>query len=171
MIGVTKTTDGRRGFGRLDSPACTVQRHVRDCPCHSGARYAACCGPVHERKSRAATPEALMRSRYSAFALGLGYYLVETLASDHPDRAGDVARLVQALSRAKDSQRFLGLRILDSGMDGDRGHVTFHARIFERGADRSFGERSRFRREDGAWRYEGGDLTGDLPPEPAPRTP
>jgi SEC-C motif-containing protein len=98
-----------------------------------------------------------MRSRYAAFALGLGGYLVETLASDHPDRGHDEARLAAVLSRAKDTQRFLGLTILEAKAEGDRGEVTFHARIFERGADRSFTERSRFRREDGAWRYEGGE--------------
>ncbi len=112
-----------------------------------------------------------MRSRYAAFALGLGDYLVETLASDHPDRAADVARLAQALSHVKDTQRFLGLRIVASQVDGDRGHVVFHARIFERGADRSFGERSRFRREDGEWRYEGDDLVEDPPPARPPRMP
>jgi SEC-C motif-containing protein len=140
-----------------DRPS-TMRRAIRDCPCHSGVRYAECCGPLHEKKRQAATPEALMRSRYAAFALGLGQYLVDTLCSDHPDRASDVARLTHALSRAKDTQRFMGLRIVESGIEGDRGYVVFHARIFERGADRSFGERSRFRLEDGDWRYEGGDV-------------
>jgi SEC-C motif-containing protein len=146
-----------------------ARKPIRDCPCHSGARYAACCGRYHAGTSAAPTPEALMRSRYSAFALGLGSYLVETLASDHADRAGrtpaELEALARLLGRAKDTQRFLGLQILeasgyrnpDEGADGDRAEVTFHARIFERGADRSFTERSRFRREDGAWRYEGGD--------------
>src|SRR5215469_12105793 len=112
-----------------------MRRAIRDCPCHSGARYAECCGPLHEKKRPAATPEALMRSRYAAFALGLGQYLVDTLSSDHPDRASDAPRLVHALSRLKDTQRFLGLRIAESGVDGDRGYVVFHARIFERGGD------------------------------------
>jgi SEC-C motif-containing protein len=104
----------------------------------------------------ASTPEALMRSRYSAFARGLGGYLVRTLASDHPDRAQDEATLSLALSRAKDTQRFLGLTILDSRIEGEHGEVAFHARIFERGLDRSFTERSRFRKEAGGWRYAGG---------------
>jgi SEC-C motif-containing protein len=97
-----------------------------------------------------------MRSRYSAFALGLGEYLVRTLSSDHPDRAADEAALVVALSRAKDTQRFLGLRILATSEDGDEGMVRFHARIFERGADRSFEETSSFRKEAGGWKYSGG---------------
>jgi SEC-C motif-containing protein len=135
----------------------------RDCPCHSGVPYGACCGPLHEGAREAETPVALMRSRYAAFARGLGEYLVRTLTVDHPDRAHDEAALAVALSRAKDTQRFLALTILDSRVEGDAGDVTFHARIFERGADRSFTERSRFRREGGAWRYAGGEIIGPRP--------
>jgi SEC-C motif-containing protein len=98
-----------------------------------------------------------MRSRYAAFALGLGAYLFATLTEDHPDRAHDEQATIRALSRVKDTQRFLDLRILRAHAAGDRGEVTFHARIFERGLDRSFTERSRFRKESGAWRYEGGE--------------
>jgi SEC-C motif-containing protein len=92
---------------------------------------------MHDGSREADSPEALMRSRYSAFALGLGAYLVGTLSPDHPDRAlGDDASLAMALSRAKDTQRFLGLRIIEAHTDGDRGTVVFRARIFERGVDR-----------------------------------
>jgi SEC-C motif-containing protein len=133
-----------------------MRKPPRECPCHSGVRYAACCKPLHEGQREADTPEALMRSRYSAFALGLGDYLVRTLSADHPDRVEpDAPRL---LSQARAGQRFLGLTILEASAEGDRGVVLFRARIFERGADRSFSERARFRREGGAWRYEGGEI-------------
>ena len=95
-----------------------------------------------------------MRSRYAAFALGLGEYLVDTLASSHPDRALPREALVTELSRAKDRQRFLGLRIVRA--EGEE--VLFDARIFERGEDKSFAERSTFVREDGGWRYASGRL-------------
>jgi SEC-C motif-containing protein len=95
-----------------------------------------------------------MRSRFSAFALGLGDYLVRTLAPSHPDLALPRAELSRALARAKERQRFLGLRIVHA--DGDE--VLFAARIFERGRDVSFAELSTFAREGegGAWRYAGG---------------
>ena len=48
------------------------------CPCHSKKRYADCCGPLHKGTRPAATPEELMRSRYSAFALGEVDYLAKT---------------------------------------------------------------------------------------------
>jgi SEC-C motif domain protein len=98
-----------------------------------------------------------MRSRYSAFALGLGEYLVDTLSRDHDDRAAPRATLVRQLSRVKDTQRFMGLEILSSSMNGDRGEVTFRAKIFEKGKDRSFAEHSHFVREDGDWKYAFGE--------------
>jgi len=48
-----------------------------DCPCGRG-RYADCCGPLHAGMP-AADAEALMRSRYSAYALGFVLFMV-TLA-------------------------------------------------------------------------------------------
>jgi SEC-C motif-containing protein len=101
-----------------------------------------------------------MRSRYSAFALGLGAYLVRTLSADHPDRALDEVALARALSGARERQRFLGLTILEAPDPGDSptGTVTFRARVFERGQDRSFTERSTFVREQGSWRYAAGDI-------------
>src|SRR4051812_41423882 len=138
----------------------------RDCPCHSGLRYTACCGPLHAGAKEADTPEALMRSRYAAFAMGLGTYLVQTLASSHPDLASEPKELAILLSRARERQRFLGLRILYTHASSDEGEVLFFARIFERGADRSFAELSTFVREDGTWRYQSGLLVpaARLPP-------
>lgn len=91
-----------------------------------------------------------MRSRYAAFALGLGDYLVKTLATTHPDRGRPWS--------VAEEQRFAGLRILSTSEDGDRGEVRFFAKIYLRGRDVSFTERSQFVREDGAWRYVSGEI-------------
>jgi SEC-C motif-containing protein len=99
-----------------------------------------------------------MRSRFAAFALGLGEYLVETLAEEHPDREHPREELVRSLTRARERQRFLDLRILETCTEGDHGEVLFHARVFERGEDRSFAELSSFQREGAAWRYATGVL-------------
>ena len=55
---------------------------LRRCPCLSGDSYDECCAPVHRGESWPPTAERLLRSRYSAFALGDISYL---LASWHPD--------------------------------------------------------------------------------------
>ncbi len=110
-----------------------------------------------------------MRSRFSAFALGLGRYLVDTMARTGPALAAPVDDLVRELGRVKETQRFMGLRIIHTHADGDRGEVMFYARIFERGVDRSFVELSRFVREDGKWTYVDGELVAkdELPKDPS----
>ena len=61
------------------------------CPCGSDALYTACCGLWHvglDSGVHAPTPEALMRSRYSAYVVGHIHYL---LATWHPSTApGDL---------------------------------------------------------------------------------
>lgn len=95
-----------------------------------------------------------MRSRYSAFALGLGPYLVETLAWNHPDRGRPPAELARELGRAHLTQRYMGLAIFPAGPD----EVLFHARVFVQGRDHSFVELSTFLREADGWRYAAGKL-------------
>jgi SEC-C motif domain protein len=126
----------------------------RDCPCHSGRRYNICCRPLHTGEAAAARPETLMRSRYSAFALGLGPYLVETLAATHPDRSRPAAELARELGAAHLTQRYMGLTIFSARPD----EVLFHARIFVHGRDQSFVELSSFVRESEGWRYVAGEL-------------
>lgn len=49
-----------------------------NCPCCSGKKYKDCCEPYHLNKELPLFPEELMRSRYTAFALHLIDYLVNT---------------------------------------------------------------------------------------------
>src|SRR3712207_9153339 len=53
----------------------------RRCPCGTGLPYDECCGRLHDGTATAGTAEQLMRSRYSAFAVGDPAYL---LATWHP---------------------------------------------------------------------------------------
>ena len=109
-----------------------------------------------------------MRSRYSAFALGFGKYLLKTLAKTHEDRALPAAALELELSRAKDEQRYLDRVVLSSSANADGGEVFFFAKIFSKGSDRSFAELSTFVREDGGFRYASAILVprADLPGDP-----
>jgi SEC-C motif domain protein len=99
-----------------------------------------------------------MRSRFAAYALGLGSYLVRTLASTHPDSSLPQSELERTLSRVKERQRFTGLRILHASSSAARGEVLFFARIFEKGQDRSFAELSDFTHDGVGWRYADGIL-------------
>ncbi len=42
---------------------------THSCPCGSGLTFAECCQQVHNSHAKATTAEALMRARYSAFAV------------------------------------------------------------------------------------------------------
>ncbi len=133
------------------------------CPCTSGDAYAACCGPLHKGEREATTPEALMRSRFAAFAMGDAEYLWRTLHPEHEDRASDREAVLRAMRATSRALKFIRLTVLEAR--GDR--VLFVAGIFERGRDRSFAEVSTFARarEPGAtgpagepapWRYRDG---------------
>ena len=49
-----------------------------NCPCCSQKSYDNCCKPFHTKEKFPATAEELMRSRFSAFAIPNGEYLMET---------------------------------------------------------------------------------------------
>lgn len=138
------------------------------CPCCSGATYGACCRRYHAG-AEPETATRLMRSRYAAFALGDAPYIVRTLDDGHPDRAMDQGALLAAVRDTCSRCKFPGLRVLDEDGAGDTARVLFHARVFEKGTDRSFVELSDFRRRDGAWRYVGGEMR-DTPGARVPET-
>ncbi|WP_029433022.1 YchJ family protein [Blastococcus sp. URHD0036] len=114
----------------------------RRCPCGTGLPYAECCGRLHDGTASAATAEQLMRSRYSAFAVGDPAYL---LATWHP-------RTRPAALDLDPDVRWTGLEVLATtggSMLAAEGTVEFRA-SYRGGAQH---EDSRFLREGGRWFY------------------
>lgn len=101
-----------------------------------------------------------MRSRYAGFALGKVAYLWKTLHPEHPDRSEPEALALASIRTTCERLKYLGLTILATRDAGPKGlpEVLFHARMFERGLDRSFVECSAFKRDDHGWRYHSGTL-------------
>ena len=132
---------------------------TNDCPCGSGAPYARCCGPLHRGEREAADAEALMRSRYAAFAKKEAGYLWRTLHPDHEDRARPEAEVTRGIKATAGTLRYMGLAILDRRAPGADGiaRVLFLARVFEKGRDRSFVELSDFAHDGEGWRYLQGE--------------
>ncbi|MFL5343871.1 MAG: YchJ family protein [Hyalangium sp.] len=130
------------------------------CPCSSGLRYRQCCASFHRGEAEPPDAEALMRSRYSAFALKEAAYLWKTLHPSHPDRARPEAEVVKELRAFSQSHQFPGLVVMDRRPPDAQGvaQVLFFAKVFERGKDRSFVERSDFRHDGTGWRYVSGAL-------------
>jgi SEC-C motif domain protein len=135
-------------------------------PCHCGSARDAtdCCLPVIRREREAATAEELMRSRYSAFAIGDVDWIMD---SHHPETVDEVDR--DEVARWSGSSEWLGLRIRSTehgGPDDDEGSVTFRARYKVQGQQVDHVERARFRRHEGAWRFH--SVIEDEQPELVP---
>ena len=130
------------------------------CPCTSGLRYGECCGPLHRGDREAADPPALMRSRYSAYALGEVGYLLRTLHPGHPDRARPEAEVLRELRATCTHFKYPRLEVLDwlPAAEGVPARVLFLAHVYEHGKDCSFVERSDFEHDGTGWRYAGGVL-------------
>lgn len=126
------------------------------CPCQSGRKYKKCCGPLHAG-APAPTAEALMRSRYAAYALGLAPYLVATTHPSSPHQEPDRAAWLDEIRAFCAAMAFEGLTVRAAREEGDRGVVEFEARMRHDGRDATMQERSRFERVGGRWLYHSGD--------------
>lgn len=121
-----------------------------DCPCSSGRTYAQCCGRLHGGEP-AADAETLMRSRYSAYVLGLADYLAATWHSNFRPPLTELQQLP--------ARQWLGLTIRQATDDGNaRATVEFIARFKINGRAYRLHETSRFVREHGRWWYCDGDI-------------
>ncbi|RJK94896.1 YchJ family protein [Vallicoccus soli] len=125
---------------------------TRPCPCGLGAPYGECCGRLHAG-GEAATAELLMRSRYTAFAVGDDAYLLRTWhPATRPGRPG-----------TDPAVRWRRLEVLGTTGGGPfdaEGTVRFRAHLVRTGpaggAERGVVEEdSRFVREGGRWLYVG----------------
>lgn len=131
------------------------------CSCCSGNSFEQCCEPYLSGAKIAATPEQLMRSRYSAYALGnYGKYL---LATWFPPMA---QHLDEAQLDNSDTQ-WLSLTVLNSAVKGDDGEVSFEARYKDAESDAVMHENSVFKRLGKRWFYVGGEVshTSQEPPK------
>ena len=121
-----------------------------NCPCGRPISYDQCCGRWHDGPLRLQAPDAemLMRSRYSAFVLGLSDYLLKTW---HPQ-----TRPAQ-LEPSPPGLIWIGLEVR-SHVQLDERHATveFVARSKLGGRATRMHEISRFERLDGRWIYVDG---------------
>ena len=122
------------------------------CPCQSGETFQGCCARyLADASVHAPTAEALMRSRFSAFAVGDAGYLMRTW---HPGTR-------PASLDLDPGQQWYLLEILDTNGGGAfaaTGTVTFRAHYRSRTNRKlreSFTETSSFVREGRQWLYVG----------------
>ncbi len=121
------------------------------CPCGLPQSYADCCGRYTDGNTPAPNAVALMRSRYTAYTLGLEPYL---LATWHPSTRPAALEL-----DAEPRRKWLGLQVKCHRESGaTHAEVEFVARHKIGGRAWRLHENSRFVREEGQWYYLDGDI-------------
>jgi SEC-C motif domain protein len=99
-----------------------------------------------------------MRSRFSAYALCLADYIMDTTHPDNPVRLPNKAAWRKDILRFSQQTRFDNLKILEFA-DGDAiSTVTFTAVLRKGQRDVSFTEKSMFARIEGRWLYRSGEV-------------
>ena len=134
---------------------------MSQCYCASGKSFAECCEP-NLNAGTANTAEALMRSRYSAYAVNNIDYIENTqIKMDNDDFSREDAE-----KWAKES-KWLGLRVIKTRLGGEedeQGVVEFQAAYEDaEGNQHVHHEISNFEKVDGKWMYKDGQIVGPGP--------
>jgi len=127
----------------------------RLCPCCSKLTLDKCCEPYLLGKKLPDSPEKLMRSRFSAYALQRPDYLKTTTAEAERekldwDELAEYCRTVKCISLKV-------LKTTGGGAEDESGTVLFHASLQINGKRILHRELSRFTREAGRWVYVDGE--------------
>ncbi len=135
------------------------------CPCTSGKSFDQCCAPVIAGTQKAPTAEALMRSRYTAFATGAVDWIID---SQIPEGRPFTDRT--ATEEWSKRSTWKGMQVLQTqqgGPDDEEGLVEFKAFYELGGEDIIHHEIASFRKLDGAWHFVDGV---EMKPRPFKRT-
>lgn len=127
------------------------------CPCDSGNKYKKCCSKYHKG---AFAPDALslMRSRYSAYAVGDSSYIIKTTHPDNPDYTSNIKNWEESILSFSKQTNFLSLEIIDFIDGEEEAFVTFNARL----SSGDLKEKSRFLKLHGRWLYADGVFTDSV---------
>jgi len=124
-----------------------------NCHCGTTKTYQDCCEIFHSNNGTTEPAEQLMRSRYSAFVLADGNYLMATHhSSTRPTKDK------KAIVKWAKSVQWIRLEVLETtkGTENDtEGTVTFNAYFFENGNVDVIHEKSAFVKENEQWFYLG----------------
>ncbi len=126
---------------------------MQSCPCQSEKPYESCCQPLHKGEL-ALTAEALMRSRYSAFAKGEIAYILQSV---HPDKREEHDE--KSIRSWSESSQWQGLEILetrDGLADDETGSVEFVAKFSQKGRPNRHHELAHFKKHEGQWFFHDG---------------
>jgi len=124
---------------------------MQRCLCGSNENYVECCGRFIEGQQKPLTPEALMRSRYTAYTQANMNYLAETMRAPASNHFNE--KLTSAWAK---KVKWLHLEVRAAFTKDAKGFVEFIAYFKENGKLRTIHECSEFHCEHGVWYYVDG---------------
>lgn len=136
-------------------------KNEENCPCNSGKTYGECCGPIISGEKKAPTAEALMRARYTAYAVEAIPFLKTSAVKAVQDEFDEAAST--SWSRAATWHRLEIVRTEKGGPDDKTGVVEFRASYTANGEFCNHHEVSTFVKEKDGWKFEDGELIGEKP--------
>lgn len=128
------------------------------CPCGSGGPYSHCCQIFHQKRAFPRKAVELMRSRYTAYALGLFTYIMDTTHRENSQYKEDKLSWGQEILAFSHSTSFEGLQILQEQEGIRESFVTFRVELKQGGKPAGFTERSRFLKAGDQWFYVDGQI-------------
>lgn len=124
-----------------------------NCYCGNNKTFSECCEVFHKNGGKTETAEQLMRSRYSAFVLANGDYLMLS----HHSSTRPIKEKKAIINWAK-SVQWIKLEVHETSKGtptDNEGTVTFDAYFFENGKVDVIHEKSAFVKENNLWKYLG----------------
>jgi SEC-C motif-containing protein len=143
------------------------EKLMKTCPCGSGRPYSECCEPYITGAQKPATAEALMRSRYSAYTEHAIDYIVATCVQDGKENID-----VKETRAWSENSKWLGLKILsvvEGGPADTEGTVEFEASYERNGLKDVHHEKAQFKKVDGQWLYDEGNIVTKTVVRAAPK--
>ncbi len=134
---------------------------MTNCPCCSGIEFENCCAPILDGKIDAPTAEALMRSRYTAYAKGHFEHIRRTLHPKNQDNFDE-----DAAREWSEESEWQGLEIVSTkagGKDDTEGVVEFIAKYVRDDEQEEHQEIADFKQVNGKWYFVNGKLVGKEP--------
>jgi len=160
-----------KGFGKKPTSSNKWIEEIKpesSCPCSSGKNYNACCQTYHQGEI-VPTPEALLRSRYTAYATKNADFIIKTTHRDNPDYSTDTKKWKKEIIATANGYKFLGLKIKEIKEAEEIVLISFESDVVDlRQKSKKdsglseiflFSEKSKFKKEQNAWKYLDGSTT------------
>ena len=124
------------------------------CLCQSGYKYKKCCARYH-KGAVVKNALLLMRSRYSAYAVGDSAYIMRTTHPENPDFSEDITTWRTSIDLFCQQTEFENLEILEWSDGTEEAFVTFRATL----SSGVMIEKSRFLQVSERWLYVDGIIS------------